>query len=134
MKDSFEELRQIGIDNICPIRYAMSFIGQKWKIPLLWHLAEHSPLRYNELKRAVPGITNIMLTQSLRELEEHHLVTRKQYDTVPPMVEYSLTERGQSLLPTLRALDAWGREQLELDFAEAEQAARAQSGAGKPVD
>jgi DNA-binding HxlR family transcriptional regulator len=134
MKDSFEELRQIGIDNICPIRYAMSFIGQKWKIPLLWHLAEHSPLRYNELKRAVPGITNIMLTQSLRELEEHHLVTRKQYDTVPPMVEYSLTERGKALLPTLRALDAWGREQLELDFAEAEQAARAQSGAAKSAD
>jgi DNA-binding HxlR family transcriptional regulator len=119
MKDSFDDLTQIGIENICPIRYAMSFIGQKWKIPLLWHLAEHSPLRYNELKRSIPGITNIMLTQSLRELEEHHLVERKQYDSVPPMVEYSLTERGKTLLPTLYALDAWGREQLELDFAEA---------------
>ena len=105
----------IDFDRICPIVYALSFIGQKWKIPILWHLADEGTLRYNELKRGVYGITNIMLTKSLQELEEHHLVCRKQYDTVPPKVEYSLTERGKTLIPLLKEFDAWGRQQIELD-------------------
>ena len=105
----------IDFDHICPIVYALSFIGQKWKIPILWHLADEGPLRYNELKRGVHGITNIMLTKSLQELEEHHLIHREQYDTVPPKVEYSLTKRGQTLIPLLKELDAWGRYQIELD-------------------
>ena len=105
----------IDYDQICPIVYALSFIGQKWKIPILWHLADVERLRYNELKRGVKGITNIMLTKSLQELEAHHLVYRKQYNTVPPKVEYSLTERGRTLIPVLKELDAWGRKQIELD-------------------
>ena len=105
----------IDFDHICPIVYALSFIGQKWKIPILWHLADEGTLRYNELKRGVHGITNIMLTKSLQEFEEHHLIHREKYDTIPPKVEYSLTERGQTLIPLLRELDAWGRSQIELD-------------------
>lgn len=105
----------IDFDCICPIVYALSIIGQKWKIPILWHLADEGTLRYNELKRGVYGITNIMLTKSLQELEEHHLVHRKQYDTIPPKVEYSLTERGKTLIPLLRELDAWGQRQIEID-------------------
>lgn len=108
----------IDFDHICPIIYSLSFIGQKWKIPILWHLADEGTLRYNELKRGVYGITNIMLTKSLQELEEHHLIVRKQYDTVPPKVEYSLSERGKTLIPVLYALDAWGREQIDLDRCE----------------
>lgn len=69
----------------------------------------------NEIKRGVHGITNIMLTKSLQELEAHQLVLRKQYSTVPPKVEYSLTERGHALFPVLKSLDAWGREQIEYD-------------------
>lgn len=102
-------------DNICPIIYALSIIGQKWKIPILWHLADEGTLRYNELKRGVRGITNIMLTKSLQELEAHHLIQRRQYDTVPPKVEYSLTERGKTLIPLLREFDAWGQSQIEID-------------------
>lgn len=64
--------------------------------------------RYNELKRRIPGITNMMLTKSLRELEEAGLVHREQYDTVPPRVEYSLTQDGRDLLPTLNELYKWG--------------------------
>ena len=111
----------IDFDRICPIVYALSFIGQKWKIPILWHLADEGTLRYNELKRGVHGITNIMLTKSLQELEEHHLIHREQYDTIPPKVEYSLTERGQTLIPLLRELDVWGKSQMELDRAAAAQ-------------
>lgn len=105
----------IDFDHICPIVYALSIIGQKWKIPILWHLADEGTLRYNELKRGVYGITNIMLTKSLQELEAHHLVCRKQFDTIPPKVEYSLTDRDKTLIPLLKEFDAWGRQQIELD-------------------
>ena len=99
----------------CPIIYALDIVGQKWKIPIMWHLAEQEAIRYNELKRSVPGITNIMLTKSLQELEAHQLVKRVQYNTVPPKVEYSLTERGKTLLPVFVELHVWGEEQIKLD-------------------
>ena len=99
----------------CPIIHALDIIGQKWKIPIMWHLAEQEAIRYNELKRSVPGITNMMLTKSLQELEAHQLVNRVQYNTIPPKVEYSLTERGKALLPVLDKLHMWGEEQIKLD-------------------
>ncbi|MBP1682427.1 MAG: HxlR family transcriptional regulator [Proteobacteria bacterium] len=99
----------------CPIIYALDIIGQKWKIPIMWHLSEQESIRYNELKRSVTGITNMMLTKSLQELEAYQLVNRIQYDTIPPKVEYSLTERGKSLLPALNELHVWGEEQILLD-------------------
>lgn len=80
----------------------------------MWYLFQNEYTRYNELNRKVNGITNIMLTKSLKELEENKLVIRKQYDTVPPRVEYSLTERGRSLLPTLNELYKWGEEQIKI--------------------
>lgn len=92
----------------CPILHALEIIGQKWKLPILWYLHEKENTRYNELKRRIPGITNMMLTKSLRELEEDGLVNRVQYDTIPPKVEYSLTEEGLALLPTLNELYKWG--------------------------
>ena len=92
----------------CPILHALDIIGQKWKLPILWYLHESETTRYNELKRRMPGITNTMLTKSLRELEEAGLVNRNQYDTVPPRVEYSLTADGKALLPTLNELYRWG--------------------------
>lgn len=115
MENTKQPVGSADLDSICPIVYALSIIGQKWKIPILWHLADEGTLRYNELKRGVFGITNIMLTKSLQELEEHHLVHREQYDTIPPKVEYSLTECGKTLIPLLREFDAWGKAQLELD-------------------
>ena len=99
----------------CPILHVFKCIGGKWKLPVLWHLAEKETLRYNELKRTVRGVTNMMLTKCLRELEDFGLVHRMQYNEIPPRVEYSLTERGKTLLPALEALYAWGRE--HLDFA-----------------
>lgn len=111
--------RPIDYDHTCPIVYALSIIGQKWKIPILWHLADEGTLRYNELKRGVYGITNIMLTQCLRELEEHGLVAREEFGTIPPKVEYSLTERGKTLMPVLYELHNWGQGQIELDRSNA---------------
>jgi DNA-binding HxlR family transcriptional regulator len=106
-------------DNIyetkCPLIYALDIIGQKWKLPIMWYLFDNDFTRYNELKRKVKGITNMMLTKSLKELEEHNLIVRIQYETIPPKVEYSLTERGKALLPALNELSIWGKEQIKLD-------------------
>lgn len=98
----------------CPVLFALGIVGQKWKLPLLWYLHEKPTTRFNELKRRVPGISNLMLTKSLRELEEDGLVSRKQFDEVPPHVEYALTERGEALMPALNGIYKWGEEQMQL--------------------
>ena len=98
----------------CPILYAMDIIGQKWKLPILWYIAdaENQTLRYRELERKVVGITATMLTKCLRELEADGLINRKQYSTIPPTVEYSLTERGKTLIPALDSIYQWAEGQM----------------------
>lgn len=102
-------------DTKCPILYAMELIGQKWKLPILWYIAdsENQTLRYKELERKVVGITPTMLTKCLRELENDHLILRKQYATIPPTVEYILSERGKSLIPALESVYQWADEQMK---------------------
>lgn len=102
-------------DTDCPILYAMELIGQKWKLPILWYIADapKQTLRYRELERKVVGITATMLTKCLRELERDNLIMRKQYSTIPPTVEYSLTERGRTLIPALESLYKWAEEQMK---------------------
>ena len=99
----------------CPILYAMQIIGQKWKLPILWYIAdaEHQTLRYRELERKVVGITVTMLTKCLRELENDRLITRTQYNTIPPTVEYSLTEQGKTLIPALESIYSWADQQMK---------------------
>ncbi len=98
----------------CPILYAMELIGQKWKLPIMWYIAdaENQVLRYKELERKVVGITPTMLTKCLRELEKDGLIHREQYPTIPPTVEYSLTERGKTLIPALETVYQWGEAQM----------------------
>lgn len=95
----------------CPILFAMDLVGSKWKLPILWYLHEQEGTRYNELRRRVRGITNTMLTKSLRELESDGIVRREEEDSVPPKVKYYLTEDGEDLLPALNDLYAWGKRQ-----------------------
>jgi DNA-binding HxlR family transcriptional regulator len=94
----------------CPVTTALSIIGGKWKVIILWHLKEGGVKRFGELQRLVSGISQKMLTQELRDLEETGLVSRKVYPVVPPKVEYSLTETGWSLKPVLEQLCDWGKE------------------------
>lgn len=94
----------------CPVTTALSVIGGKWKVIILWHLKEGGVKRFGELQRLVRGISQKMLTQELRDLEESGLVSRKVYPVVPPKVEYSLTETGWSLKPVLEQLCDWGTE------------------------
>ncbi|GEO69181.1 winged helix-turn-helix transcriptional regulator [Levilactobacillus acidifarinae] len=97
----------------CPVLYALGKVDQKWKLPILWQIAGHHGLRYNELKRQVRGVTNTMLTKSLRELESDGLVSRHATSTVPPEVAYRLTLKGKQLLVTLQDLHQWGVTQLK---------------------
>jgi len=94
----------------CPVDYAFQRIGGKYKGRILWYLRD-TTLRYGELKRTVEGITPKMLTQALKELEEDELVTRKVYPEVPPRVEYSLTDSGLALIPSIDLLRIWGEKQ-----------------------
>lgn len=90
----------------CLLTLAMDLAGGKWKMVILWHLRD-TTLRFNELKRILDGITQKMLTQQLRELEEVGLISRMVYPVVPPKVEYSLTEEGSSIIPALNMLCQW---------------------------
>lgn len=91
----------------CPVEAALELIGGKWKGVALYHLLT-GPLRFNELKRQVGEVTQRTLTKQLRELEADGLVHREVFPVVPPKVEYSLTEKGESLRPIIIALKDWG--------------------------
>ena len=99
----------------CPLTFALNLIGGKWRLPIIWALSKNGAMRYNELRRSIGGITNMMLTQSLRELESYGIVYRKQYMEIPPRVEYSLTQSGENLIPALKALASWGKEMKRSD-------------------
>lgn len=93
---------------ICAITAALDVLGGKWKVFILSHLTQHETLRFGELKRLIPKVTQKMLAQQLRELEDAGLIDRRVYAQVPPKVEYRLTTHGQTLCPVLRSLRQWG--------------------------
>ncbi|MBT5332028.1 MAG: helix-turn-helix transcriptional regulator [Porticoccaceae bacterium] len=95
----------------CPVEAALEVIGGKWKGVILYHLLTET-IRFNELRRMIPEITQRMLTKQLRELESHGLVVRKVYAEVPPKVEYSMSDYGKTLAPVINALQAWGSNHL----------------------
>ncbi|WP_066056748.1 winged helix-turn-helix transcriptional regulator [Robertmurraya korlensis] len=95
---------------LCRVDDALNILTGKWKPIILLHLLTKGTLRFGELKRSMPGITQKMLTNQLRELEEEDIVQRVVYPQVPPKVEYSITEYGKSLEPILRAMHDWGTQ------------------------
>ncbi|HEV7437475.1 MAG TPA: helix-turn-helix domain-containing protein [Pseudorhizobium sp.] len=94
----------------CPVESTLSFLDGKWKGVILHHLLSEGTLRFNELRRRIPSVTQRMLTKQLRELEDAGLVTRTIFPVVPPRVDYALTPLGQSLEPVVTALRVWGTE------------------------
>ena len=99
----------------CPILNFIKIIDSKWKFPILWYLHEKNSTRYNELKRRIPNITNIMLTKSLRELERDGLIERKILKSDPPKeIFYSLTELGKNLMPAMNEIYSWSLEQMKI--------------------
>lgn len=93
----------------CEIEVALEIISGKWIALILWTLGTEGTKRFGELRREL-GVTQKMLTQQLRNLEKYGVVTRKVYPEVPPVVEYSLTEMGERLIPIFKELDIWGKD------------------------
>lgn len=102
-----KEIKQEEIIEKCPVETALDILAGKWKILILWYLRRDT-LRFSELQKMLPRTTEKMLIQKLRELEKDNIVHREVYPVVPPKVEYSLTEYGQSLKPILKQLYLWG--------------------------
>ncbi len=94
----------------CPIIYTLAIVGGKWKWLIVYRLFENGVLRYGELKKSLPSITHKMLSHELKELEAEKLIHREEYHQIPPKVEYSLTEKGKTLLPILELMYKWGDE------------------------
>ena len=104
--------------NICekkdikPFAYAVSLFNGKWKMHILFWLWKKEVMRYSEIKRELGKVTHKMLSTQLKELERDGLLIRREYPQVPPKVEYSLTEKGQSIMPILQEICKWGHEHI----------------------
>ena len=95
-----------------PVQFVMEMIGGTWKAPILWRLREQT-LRYGELRKDIPHISDKMLTTQLRQLEDDGLVERKVYAVVPPKTEYSLTEKGKKMIVLITQIRNYGLELIE---------------------
>ena len=97
----------------CPIRNVLSRVGDKWSMLVLFTLENHNSQRFKELQRSIPDISQKMLTATLKTLEGDGLILREAFPEIPPRVEYSLTQKGQSLLPLINNLISWASENME---------------------
>ncbi len=97
----------------CPIRNVISHITDKWSLLVLYTLEQKEVLRFKDLWRQIPDISQKMLTSTLRHLEDDGIISREVFTEVPPRVEYRISERGKSLMPHLDALISWGIEHQE---------------------
>lgn len=92
----------------CPVTPVLLMLQGKWKNQVLYEMCARDVVRFGELKKALPGITNTMLTSTLRELEADGLISREQFNEIPPRVEYSFTTKGRDLMPVFYAMMLWG--------------------------
>ncbi len=95
-----------------PVEFALDRIGGAWKMPILWRLRDRT-MRYGELKKDIPRVTDKMLTAQLRELEADGLISRTVYPVAPPHVEYALTERGRRAIPIIETIRLYGLELMQ---------------------
>lgn len=107
------EVRHEMIVEQCKVNEALSILVGKWKPIILLHLLKEGTLRFGELKKLVPEITQKMLTKQLRELEAEDIITRVVFPQVPPKVEYSISDYGESLAPILNIMHEWGTAHVE---------------------
>lgn len=101
----------------CPIEYGFQVFGGKWKSRAICVLNDKGTLRYNQLREEMSEITDGMLASTLKELMQEHIIERKQYDEIPPRVEYGLTDKGKSIIPILNTIREWSLEQFKLEAA-----------------
>ncbi len=101
------------VSDTCPMRRTLEMLSGKWRTHIIYELCKQPSCRFSELKKAVPRITNTMLTSTLRDLEELGIIHREQFNEIPPHVEYSLTEKGRALLPVFTELAKWGEQYID---------------------
>lgn len=94
----------------CSIEYTLDKIGGKWKAIILWHLGEKEVLRYSQMKNIMSDITHKMLSIQLKELVQDGIIHRKQYNQIPPKVEYRLSAKGKTIIPILDLMHRWGED------------------------
>lgn len=111
--DYLKQLLAEPVSENCPVRKTLELLNGKWKTHIIYELCRKPSMRFGELKKAYPTITNTMLTNTLRELESLGIVRREQYNEIPPHVEYSLTKKGRDLLPVFYEIYKWGKKNLE---------------------
>lgn len=105
---STNTLNRNNINENCGMAYTLDLIGGRWKPTILWSLLRNGKLRYSELKKSIPDVSERILVLQLRELEKDGLIKRLVYAEVPPRVEYELTNDGKSLQPMLEIISDWG--------------------------
>jgi len=110
---SYEEYQEnvsknyVKANGSCPVMSVISVLQGKWKLQVIYELIMHNSMRFGELKKALPEITNTMLTSVLKALENDGIVHREQFNEIPPHVEYTLTKKGSDLLPVFYAITGW---------------------------
>ncbi|AZN42667.1 winged helix-turn-helix transcriptional regulator [Paenibacillus albus] len=92
--------------------YTLSIMSGKWKMLIIFFLGRDKVMRYNKLKKSINGITHKMLSKQLKELEKEQLIIRQEYSQIPPKVEYSLSDKGVSLLPITKTMCDWGKKHM----------------------
>lgn len=112
-QNSTNSINEFQINHSCGIAYTLSLIGGRWKINILSYLLKENKLRYNEILKLLPGISERMLISKLKELQSDNLVNRIVHQQVPPKVEYELTDLGKSLNEIILLMDNWGEDRLE---------------------
>ncbi|MHC1481222.1 winged helix-turn-helix transcriptional regulator [Frateuria aurantia] len=94
--------------NPCPVAFTSRLVGGRWRARIVWALIRNEPLRFSELRRACPPVSDRILSKELKELESWGLISRCEYPVLPPKTEYRLTELGRTLEPLMRAMARWG--------------------------
>lgn len=106
MKKSKKEETQ---NLLCPTKYLTKVLGGRWKLPILCILELGKTVRFGQIKKKLGNISNVMLSQTLKELERDEIVIRHQYNEVPPRVDYTMTEKGKKVIPALTMLGNWAK-------------------------
>ncbi len=99
--------KKLDDDIRCPLEYGLATFGGKWKSRIICVLSGNEPLRYSEIRKEMYNITDAVLAATLKDLIEEEIVSRKSYDEIPPRVEYSLTDKGKSVVPILQSICKW---------------------------
>lgn len=109
-KEYLEKIMTGTIEEDCPVHRTLELLRGKWRTYIIYELCKHPAMRFGELKKAYPHITNTMLTSTLKDLEQLGIISREQFNEIPPHVEYALTEKGKALLPVFFEIYKWGQQ------------------------